>query len=144
MRDKLSGRSPEDKQMGPNPVLTKAEESSLASFCIKLLKCSFPINREDLFDIVQNVVKQEGRKTPFTDGRPGFKKAGLYPFDASAVDYTKCVKDQLRKTLSATVAPSPPVLSSDEVSILSNHLNFIEEHIGDEKLISFSSAYSGE
>ena len=28
-----------------------------------------------------------------------FKKAGLYPFDASVVDYTKCVKDQLRKAL---------------------------------------------
>ena len=25
LRDKLSGRSPEDRQMGPNPVLTKAE-----------------------------------------------------------------------------------------------------------------------
>ena len=57
---------------GSKSSLTKAEESSLASFCIKLLKCSFPINTEDLFDIVQNVIKQEGRKTPFTDGRPGF------------------------------------------------------------------------
>ena len=62
----------------------------------------------------------------------GFKKVGHYLFDASAVDYTKCVKDQLRKTLSATVVPSPPVLTSDEASILSNHLNFIEERIGDE------------
>ena len=34
--------------MGPNPVLTRAEEASLTTFCIKLLKCGFPINRDDL------------------------------------------------------------------------------------------------
>ena len=50
----------------------------MASFCINVLTCGFPINREDLFDIVQNVVKQEGRKTPFTDDRPG-----LYWFHGS-------------------------------------------------------------
>ena len=31
LRDKLSGRSPEDRRMGLNPVLTTAEESSLAA-----------------------------------------------------------------------------------------------------------------
>ena len=71
LRDKLSGRSPEGRQMGPNPVLTRAEEASLTTFCIKLLKCGFPINRNDLLDIVQKVVKEDKRKTPFTDDRPG-------------------------------------------------------------------------
>eukprot|EP00731_Ephydatia_muelleri_P023965 Em0016g236a len=71
LRDKLSGRSPEGRQMGPNPVLTRAEEASLTTFCIKLLKCGFPINRDDLLDIVQKVVKEDKRKTPFTDDRPG-------------------------------------------------------------------------
>ena len=32
--DKLSGRSPEGRQMGPNPVLTWAEEALLTTFCI--------------------------------------------------------------------------------------------------------------
>ena len=40
LRDKLAGRSPEERQMGPN-----AEETALVTFCIKLLKCGFPINR---------------------------------------------------------------------------------------------------
>ena len=71
LRDKLSGRSPEGRQMGPNPVLTRAEEASLTTFCIKLLKCGFPINHDDLLDIVQKVVKEDKRKTPFTDDRPG-------------------------------------------------------------------------
>ena len=70
LRDKLAGRSPEERQMGPNSVLTKAEETTLATFCIKLLKCGFPIIREDLFDIVQNIVREDGRKNPFIDDRP--------------------------------------------------------------------------
>ena len=71
LRDKLSGRSPEGRQMGSNPVLTRAEEASLTTFCIKLLKCGFPIKGDDLLDIVQKVVKEDKRKTPFTDDRPG-------------------------------------------------------------------------
>ena len=55
LRDKLSGRSPEGRQMGLNPVLTTAEEASLTTFCIKLLRCGFPLNRDDLLDIVQRL-----------------------------------------------------------------------------------------
>ena len=68
LRDKLSGRSPEGRQMGPIPVLTRAEEASSTTFCIK---CGFTINHDDLLDIVQKVVKEDKRKTPFTDDRPG-------------------------------------------------------------------------
>ena len=66
--DKLDGKTPEDRRMGPPSVLTKAEEAMLANFCIKYLKCGFPINREDLFDIVQRIIQVDGRQTPFTDG----------------------------------------------------------------------------
>ena len=69
LHDKLTGRSPEGRQMGPNPVLTRAEEASLATFCIKLLKCGFPLNCDDLLDIVQKVVKEDERKNTFTDDR---------------------------------------------------------------------------
>ena len=44
--DKLDGKSPEDRKMGPSTVLTKAEEAMLAAFCIRFLKCGFPINRQ--------------------------------------------------------------------------------------------------
>ena len=69
--DKLNGKTPEDSRMGPLSVLSKAEETMFASFCIKYLKCGFPINRNDLCDIVQNVVQEDGRKSPFTNRRPG-------------------------------------------------------------------------
>ena len=67
--DKLYGKTPEDRRKGQ--CLLKAEETMLVSFCIKYLKCGFPINRNDLCDIVQNVVQEDGHKTPFTNGRPG-------------------------------------------------------------------------
>ena len=60
--DKLDGKSPEDRNMGPSTVLTKAEEATLAAFCIKFLKCGFPINRQDLCDIVAKVVKADKRR----------------------------------------------------------------------------------
>ena len=72
LRDKLAGRSPEERQMGPNSVLTKAEVTGLVTFCIQLLKCGFPINRDDFFNTVQKIVKEDGRKIPFTDDKPGF------------------------------------------------------------------------
>ena len=55
--------------MGPSTVLTKAEEAMLAAFCIKFLKCGFPINRQN---IVAKVIKADKRRNPFKDGRPGF------------------------------------------------------------------------
>ena len=70
--DKLDGKTPENRRMGPPSVLTKAEEAMLANFCIKYLKCGFLINREDLFDIVQRIIQVDGCQTPFTDGRPGY------------------------------------------------------------------------
>ena len=41
--DKLDVKSPEDRKMGPSTVLTKAEKAMVAAFCIKFLKCGFPI-----------------------------------------------------------------------------------------------------
>ena len=70
--DKLDGNSPEDRKMGPSTVLTMAEEAMLAAFCIKFLKCGFPINRQDFCDIFAKVVKADKRRNPFKDGRPGF------------------------------------------------------------------------
>ena len=36
------------------------------------MKCSFPINRQDLCDIVAKVVKADKRRNLFKDGRPGY------------------------------------------------------------------------
>eukprot|EP00731_Ephydatia_muelleri_P001280 Em0001g1280a len=73
----------------------------------------------------------------------GFKvvgKAGRFPFDANAVDYSKCVKDHLQKTI--TAMPLSPSKSSDSsLSVLRSHFTFIEESIGDEKALLFMSVH---
>ena len=72
LSDKLDDRSPEDRRMCPNPVLSKVEEDALAKRCNKILKCGFPVNHDDLCDVVSSMIKETGRKTPFTNGRPGY------------------------------------------------------------------------
>ena len=72
--------------MDPIPALTKAKENYLMTFCRKLLKCGFPINSEDLFNIVQN----RRQENPFIDDRLGF-----YRFDGFMWQLTERVTERL-------------------------------------------------
>ena len=56
LSDKLDGKSPEDRRMCPNPVLNKVEEDALAKHCNKILKCGFPVNHDDLCDVVVSFI----------------------------------------------------------------------------------------
>lgn len=72
--DILNGRVPEhSRKMGPDTVLTEAEEKRLVEWCIALAKCGFPRRNEDLLQAVHKIVTDDGRKTPFKNGRPGKK-----------------------------------------------------------------------
>ena len=42
--------------MCPNPVLSKVEKDALAKHCNKILKCSFPVNHDDLCDVVVSFI----------------------------------------------------------------------------------------
>ena len=76
MCDKLDGKTPEDRRMGPLSVLTKAEDTMLASFCIQYLKWGFSINRNDLCDIVQKVV--HGLSFRFLEEHIGYEKLQMF------------------------------------------------------------------
>ena len=58
----------------------------------------------------------------------GFRRSGLFPFDLNAVDYSKCVKDQLpsKKTFDHESA-----IHTDDRPSLHYVMHFIEKHIGD-------------
>ena len=59
------------------------------------------------------------------------------------MDYSKCVKDHLQKTI--TAMPLSPSKSSDSsLSVLRSHFTFIEESIGDEKALLFTSVHGRE
>lgn len=72
IQDRISGRIPEGpRKMGPNTVLNMREEKRLVKWMTDLTKCGFPRKPDDLLNTVQNITREENRKTPFKDYRPG-------------------------------------------------------------------------
>ena len=72
----------------------------------------------------------------------GFRKSGLFPFDANAVDYSKCVKDHIQKTI--TAMPLSALSSDSSLSVLRSYFTYIDECIGDEKTLLFRSVHGRE
>ena len=67
---------------------------------------------------------------------------GLFPLDANAVHYSKCVKDHIQKTIAEIPLSAPS--SDSSLSVLRSHFTFIEECIGDEKALLFRSVHGRE
>ena len=70
LQDKLTGRVPEGRRMGPETILSK-EEDVLEAWIIEVCKLGFPRKKEDLLNTVQKMMKAENRPNPFKDDRPG-------------------------------------------------------------------------
>ncbi|KAG8180855.1 hypothetical protein JTE90_023007 [Oedothorax gibbosus] len=74
LQDRIHGRVSEGpRKMGPDAVLTLAEEKKLVQWIKDLVKCGFPRKVEDLLNTVQKIILDDGRKNPFKNGRPGKK-----------------------------------------------------------------------
>lgn len=79
LHDKLSGKRPEGlEKRGPEGFLSKNEEKKLVEWCESLAKCGFPLKADNLLNTVQKIVSDDGRETPFKDGRPGRKWFSLF------------------------------------------------------------------
>lgn len=75
---KLTGKTTEERRMGPPPVLTAIEERNLEEWIIGKAKIGFPMHKDDVKDAVCKVMKETGRKNPFIDDRPGDKWVSLF------------------------------------------------------------------
>lgn len=71
--NKIKGKVPPVRKMGPETVLTKEEEATLAKYCVNMPKLGFPLHGEDVKDCIQVVLKKCPRSNPFKDDRPGSK-----------------------------------------------------------------------
>lgn len=72
VQDYLNGRVPAFKgKIGPSSILSREEEKKLVQWCANMSKCGFPLKPDDLLNTVQKIVKDDGRPTPFSNGRPG-------------------------------------------------------------------------
>ncbi|XP_063215801.1 uncharacterized protein LOC134527237 [Bacillus rossius redtenbacheri] len=73
LSDKVKGKTPIGRKMGPESWLKKEEESMLVQWALSLCKAGFPITIDDLQNSVQQLSKELRRPFPFKDGRPGRK-----------------------------------------------------------------------
>lgn len=71
--NQLSGKSPSERRMGPESILSKIEEGLLVKWLFSMARAGFPVTQTQLMDSVQKLIKELKRGNPFKDGRPGRK-----------------------------------------------------------------------
>lgn len=71
LADKVHGKTPIQRKMGPQSVLSTEEEKLLEEWIIHLAERRFPVTKDQLLDSVQVLIKRLKRPNPFTNGRPG-------------------------------------------------------------------------
>lgn len=73
LANKLSGKYPEGRKMGPETVLTTTEEDVIVQWLLQLAKKGFPRKKSDLLNTVQAIVSEDPRSNPSKNDRPGQK-----------------------------------------------------------------------
>lgn len=69
--NKLKGRTPEVRKMGPSTILTPAEEQILCNWVSAHARKGFPLNKRMLVETVQEIIITDGRSNPFYENKPG-------------------------------------------------------------------------
>nr|XP_054771780.1 uncharacterized protein LOC129279702 [Lytechinus pictus] len=78
LADKFHGRTPVDSRQGPSTYLTPGEEKAIVDWAIQMTKVGLGQTKENIKDVVKNMIDKDGRKTPFTNNRPGDKWFGRF------------------------------------------------------------------
>lgn len=78
LHNKITGKVPIQRKMGPDTVLTTEEEQKIETWILTKAKLGFPMHPDIVQDAVQKVLNSSGRKTQFTDNRPGRKWLDLF------------------------------------------------------------------
>nr|CAI5844560.1 unnamed protein product [Callosobruchus analis] len=78
LSNKLTGKVPQIRKMGPDTVLSIEEEYKLEKWILSKALLGFPMHPDEVKDSVQKVLKETKRENPFTDDRPGKKWLQLF------------------------------------------------------------------
>lgn len=70
LHDRVHGKYETD-HIGVKTVLTTEEEQRIAAWALHMSKIGYGRNRAELTGVVKSILDADGRKTPFTDNRPG-------------------------------------------------------------------------
>lgn len=71
LHNKIIGKYPERRGMGPPPVLNSIEEKMIVDWLSKMSKAGCPVTKEVLKETVAKLIKDIKRENPFTDDTPG-------------------------------------------------------------------------
>ena len=63
---------------GPASVLTPEEERKLVDYAVHMAQIGYGCTREQILNIVAQIVAEDGRQNPFINGRPGRKWWSLF------------------------------------------------------------------
>ncbi|CAH1980043.1 unnamed protein product [Acanthoscelides obtectus] len=78
LSNKLRGKVPAVRKMGPTTILTMEEEANLEKWILSKAMLGFPMDPDEVKDSVQRVLKIVKRPNVFTDDRPGKKWMKLF------------------------------------------------------------------
>lgn len=70
LMDKLGGRVPIERRIGPSTILSCEEEGYLVKWIMSCSKAGFPVTKTHLTDSVQLLMRELKRENPFPDDRP--------------------------------------------------------------------------
>ncbi|KAF6217308.1 hypothetical protein GE061_001662 [Apolygus lucorum] len=73
LRDKVNGRTPVGRRMGPHSILSETEEKALVKWIKLMSEKGFPSTPAMLLASVQHAMHMMDRPNPFKNGKPGRK-----------------------------------------------------------------------
>ena len=71
LKYKVEGKSPMERKMGPQTILSYEEETITANWVLKMAEAGFIVTVKQLQDSVQWLMTDLRRENPFADNRPG-------------------------------------------------------------------------
>ena len=105
---------------GPASILTVEEEQKLVEYVVHMGKIGYGRTRDQVFDIVAEIVSKDGRTNPFVNGRPGRKWWELFKKRHPEITLRSPEKLQLARARCCT----PEVISA----WYGDFHKFLEEH----------------
>ena len=76
--NKVNGKVPLQRRMGPSPILTDEEESRLEKWILDKAEIGYPMHHMIVRQAVKSVLDKLNRKNPFTNNLPGVKWLKLF------------------------------------------------------------------
>ena len=71
LKYKVDGKSPIERRMGPDTILTKEEETEVCRWVEKMAKAGFPVTLNELTVSMDMFIQEMKRTHPFKEGRTG-------------------------------------------------------------------------